>query len=78
MNKKFPKKLNWFYEEILTPQKFSNLSDQELLNISSFNIIPAKLGKGNFGNIKVQYKTPRYSGPVDERKKTFLIEQINF
>lgn len=46
--------------EELSPEKFLKLSKKEQLNISYSEIIPARLGKADFGKIMVHYKTPLY------------------
>ncbi|CZH72000.1 TPA: hypothetical protein I9507_001815 [Legionella pneumophila] len=47
-------------KEILTPEKFLNLNKKEQMNISHTEIIPARLGKADFGKIMVHYKNPVY------------------
>ena len=59
LNKQFDAKA--FKEVMLTPSQFLALTDKEKDNIQSTQIIPAKLGSGHFGMIKVVRKTPVYT-----------------
>ena len=47
-------------EENLSPEAYLNLSVREKMNIASMKIVPARLGKADFGRIQVTYKTPTY------------------
>jgi hypothetical protein len=47
-------------KEVLSPEKYLNLNKKEKSNISFSEIIPARLGKSDFGKIMVHYRTPIY------------------
>ncbi len=47
-------------EESLSPEAYLKLSAKEKMNIDSTKIMPAQLGKADFGQIHVIYKTPTY------------------
>ena len=47
-------------KEALSPEKFLSLNQRDKLNISFAEIIPARLGKADFGKILVHYRTPIY------------------
>lgn len=47
-------------KEILSPECFLNLNKKEQSNISYSEIIPARLGKSDFGKIMVHYKASVY------------------
>ncbi len=47
-------------QEVLSPEKFLNLNQKEKSNISYSEIVPARLGKADFGKIRVRYRTPVY------------------
>jgi len=47
-------------EENLTPEKYLNLDERERANIVSTKIIPAQLGKSDFGQIRVVYRNQMY------------------
>lgn len=55
---KQPIELNKFQEDILSSERFLKLNEQEMSNISYTEIVPPKLGKRDFGGIKVYYKNP--------------------
>jgi hypothetical protein len=44
--------------ETMSPEKYLNLSDRYKMNISQTRIIPAQLGKKDFGKIQVIYRMP--------------------
>lgn len=52
--------LNRVEKEILSPEKFLNLNQKEKSNIYFSEIVPARLGKPDFGKIMVHYKNPIY------------------
>ncbi len=48
-------------ESDLSPEEYLNLSEREKINIESCRIIPPSLGqKGDFGKIRVNYRSPIY------------------
>lgn len=47
-------------KEALSPKKFLKLNQKEKSNISYLEIIPARLGRSDFGKIMVHYRTPIY------------------
>jgi hypothetical protein len=47
-------------EETLSPEMYLGLNPKDRANIASTKIIPARLGKADFGKIRVTYKTPTY------------------
>ena len=47
-------------EETLSPEKYLNLNEKDRLNIACTKIIPPRLGKFDFGKIRVTYRTPVY------------------
>lgn len=53
-------KVNRVDKEVISPENFLNLNKTEKSNISYSEIIPARLGKSDFGKIKVHYKNPIY------------------
>ena len=52
--------VNRIEREVLSPEKYLNLNTKEKSNISYSEIIPASLGKADFGKIMVHYRTPVY------------------
>lgn len=59
---RLPIHISNLYEETLTPENFLKLDEKSLPNISYSEIVPPKIGKRDFGGIKVHYKTPIYMG----------------
>lgn len=47
-------------EESLSPESYLNLNEKEKANISFTKIIPARIGKSDFGKIHVVYRNPTY------------------
>jgi len=47
-------------KEILSPENFLNLNKKDKSNVSYSEIVPARLGKDDFGKIRVHYKIPVY------------------
>jgi hypothetical protein len=47
-------------EENLSPENYLKLDERERANIISTKIIPSRLGKSDFGQIRVVYRTPTY------------------
>lgn len=48
-------------EENLSPQSYLDLNEKEKANIAFTTIIPARVGKSDFGKIHVVYRTPTYT-----------------
>lgn len=46
--------------ENLSPEKYLQLDERERANITSAKVVPARLGKSDFGKIHVTYRTPTY------------------
>ncbi len=44
----------------ISPQEFLTMREVEKANIKSIEIIPPKIGKNDFGKIRVELKTPLY------------------
>lgn len=47
-------------KEILTPEQFINLTDDQRANIKSVDIIPPKLGGNHFGKILIKKYYPDF------------------
>lgn len=47
-------------EETFSPETYLELNQRDKANIASIRIIPAELGKSDFGKIHIIYKTPTY------------------
>lgn len=47
-------------EELVSPQKFIDMTDADRAKIKSASIVPPRLGDKHFGKILVQYKSAIY------------------
>ncbi len=51
------------YQDEITPKEFMNLSEKDKKNIKKIEIVPPKLGRADFGKIRINLKTPIYKTP---------------
>lgn len=47
--------------DILSPEEFLGLNDNERMNIATSKIIPPDLDKPGFGFIKIKYRLPKFA-----------------
>lgn len=44
--------------EVMSPEEYLRISQEEIENIESVHFIPPEIGKGGFGAFAVTYRTP--------------------
>lgn len=54
------KTLDTTSRQVLTPEEFLRLSDEERANLRATRVVPPQLGEAGFGYIEVQFKIPVY------------------